>query len=143
GIVAAQVCRLSGKRPTEYCQGEFTQTADGTYQTVSSVYTEYFVRGTQPDQDCDVHANRSIFSRIAGWVGGVPPAAPVQERIDGRRAGARSADNDDDDDDERRVDAQSDDDEPDKAEEPRKKKRGFWSRLFGRGDKNDEKKPKP
>ena len=29
GIVAAQVCRLSGKRPTEACQGEVTQAADG------------------------------------------------------------------------------------------------------------------
>jgi hypothetical protein len=106
---------------------------------VSSVYTEYFVRGTQPDESCDLHANRSIFSRIAGWVGGAPPAAPVQERAGDRRADA-------DANEDRRAEAEvrdEDRDEPgDDAEAPKKKKRGFWSRLFGRGDKNDEKKPK-
>ena len=138
GIVAAQVCRLSGKRPTEDCQGDFTETADGTYQSVSSVYTEYFVKGTQPSETCDVHVNRSIFSRIAGWIGD-SPSTPAQDRAGDRRAESEAAA-----DGERRPEAREDDrDEPRDVQEPPKKKRGFWSRVFGRGDKNDEKKPKP
>ena len=138
GIVSAQVCRLSGKRATDNCIGALTQTRDGVYQTGSSVYTEYFVRGTQPEEECDAHENPSIFSRIAGWIGGDPPAAPTQERVYDRRAEA-----DRQDDDDRKVESRGDEkDEPQEVQEPPKKKRGFWSRIFGRGDKNSEKKPK-
>ena len=80
GIVAVEVCRLSGKRPGEHCYGEITHTVDGTEVTGPSVYTEYFVRGTQPDETCDVHASTSIFSRLAGWVGGASPTTPTQDR---------------------------------------------------------------
>jgi membrane carboxypeptidase/penicillin-binding protein len=135
GIVAVQVCRLSGKRPTEACEGEYVYDSDGNMRSGTSVYTEYFVRGTQPTEECTLHERRSIFSRIAGWVGGnaAPPVqaqAPVYDRggvaADGRAEARR---NDDDDDDEREV------------EQP-KKKRGFWARIFGRG-KNDDKKEPP
>jgi 1A family penicillin-binding protein len=137
GIVAAQVCRLSGQRPTDNCQGDFIQTSDGSYQSGSSVYTEYFVRGTEPEGYCTLHENRSIFSRLAGWLGGAPPSAPMQDRVGDRQASDvadapdRPADMQRDD---RQVEAQ--------PQEAPKKKRGFWSRVFGRGDKNDEKKPK-
>jgi penicillin-binding protein 1A len=136
GIVATQVCRLSGKRPTENCQGEFIQTGDGSYSTVSSVYTEYFVRGTEPDDSCTLHENRSIFSRMAGWIGAAP-SAPIQERVGDRRGN----DSDDEDDRNRQAEVRRDDREPEvQPQEPPKKKRGFWSRVFGRGDKNDDKK---
>ena len=134
GVVGAQVCRLSGKRPTENCQGEFMQTSDGSSSSVPSVYTEYFVRGTQPDDYCDLH-QRSIFSRMAGWIGGASPSAPIQNRVGERRASeddevVREAETRRD---ERQAEAQ--------PQEPPKKKRGFWSRVFGIG-KSDEKKPK-
>ncbi len=138
GIVTAQVCRLSGKRATDNCIGALSQTQDGVYQTGSTVYTEYFVRGTQPEEECDVHENPSIFSRIAGWIGGAPPAAATQERVYDRRAEA-----DRQGDDDHKVESRGDEkDEPQDVQEPPKKKRGFWSRVFGRGDKNSEKKPK-
>ena len=136
GIVAVEVCKLSGKRPGEHCYGEITHTVDGTEVTGPSVYTEYFVRGTPPDETCDVHASSSIFSRLAGWVGGASPTTPTQDR-----AVARSPD---------RVEESAAPQAASRAEEPTataeeapKKKRGFWSRVFGRGDKNDEKKPRP
>jgi 1A family penicillin-binding protein len=137
GVVAVQVCSLSGQRPTDNCQGGFIQTSDGSYQSESSVYTEYFVRGTEPEGYCTLHENRSIFSRLAGWLGGAPPSAPMQDRVGDRPASdaadapARQAEMQRDD---RQVEGQ--------PQEPTKKKRGFWSRVFGRGDKNDEKKPK-
>ena len=137
GIVGVQVCRLSGQRPTDNCQGDFIQTSDGSYQSGSSVYTEYFVRGTEPEGYCTLHENRSIFSRLAGWLGGAPPAAPMQDRVVDRQASdvAGAA--------ERQAEIQRDDRQVEaQPPEPPKKKRGFWSRVFGRGDKNDEKKPK-
>ena len=137
GIVGVQVCRLSGQRPTDNCQGDFIQTSDGSYQSGSSVYTEYFVRGTEPEGYCTLHENRSIFSRLAGWLGGAPPPAPMQDRVVDRQASdvAGAA--------ERQAEIQRDDRQVEaQPPEPPKKKRGFWSRVFGRGDKNDEKKPK-
>ena len=132
GVVSASVCRLSGKRPTEACYGSTYINDDGTYSNTNSVYTEYFVKGTEPEEYCPIHGSTSIFGRIAGWVGGgAPPAAPTQERASeavnhDRDAGdVRHADRDDDDDDD--VPAVA------KAEEQPKKKRGFWSRVFGVG----------
>jgi membrane carboxypeptidase/penicillin-binding protein len=41
-VIAVAVCRLSGSLPVEGCG--------------DAVYTEYFVRGTEPRQTCDLHA---------------------------------------------------------------------------------------
>jgi penicillin-binding protein 1A len=136
GISAAEVCKLSGKRPGEHCYGEITRTVDGTEITGPSVYTEYFVRGTQPEETCDVHTGRSIFTRMAGWIGGASPTAPAQDR-----AVARSTDRQDDP-AVREADNRAQESVATSEEAP-KKKRGFWSRIFGRGDKNNEKKPRP
>lgn len=45
GIVEAEVCTQSGKKPTAACHAD----PRGT------VRTEYFVRGTEPVEDCDAH----------------------------------------------------------------------------------------
>ena len=98
------------------------------------VYTEYFVKGTQPTDDVPAApgastsstrspassaARRRRRSRVdaagaaagaAGTTGGAPPAP---------RPGRR-----------RPVEH--------RPTEPPKKKRGFWSRVFGSGDKDDE-----
>ena len=77
--------------------------------------------------DCALHGSRSIFSRMAGWVGGRSPS-PGAERADAEvraDADARRA---------QRVDARRADDPPAEAHSrPKKKKRGFWSRVFGVG----------
>ena len=129
GIVRASVCRLSGKRPVHGCNGAIVMADDGSYTTSeSSVYTEYFVKGTVPEETCPLHTARAILDgRRADWGGQTQaPAAArgaggrdVSERVEATeavRAGASV-----------------------ESPEPEKKKRGFWSRLFGRGDKEDKK----
>lgn len=127
GVVAATVCRLSGKRPVEGCADAVTVADDGTTTSGSTVYTEYFVRGTVPDESCPIHGDRSIFSRIASWVGGSPPPAAAQNRAIDVRADAEP--------NEVPAAAARRDQEPEDVRPPEKKKRGFWSRVFGLGGK--------
>jgi membrane peptidoglycan carboxypeptidase len=140
GVVSASVCRLSGKRPTEACYGSTYISDDGTYSNANSVYTELFVKGTQPTESCPIHGATSVFGRIAGWIGGggggTTPVAPAQQRASGASNhdhaadDVRHADRDDDDEDDVPVIAQ--------APEPQKKKRGFWARVFGVGKDDDD-----
>ncbi|MGI6441452.1 MAG: transglycosylase domain-containing protein [Peptoniphilaceae bacterium] len=50
GIVEAQVCTQSGKKPTSLCYAD----PRGT------VRTEYFVRGTEPVEECDAHVSARV-----------------------------------------------------------------------------------
>ncbi len=145
GIVAVNVCRLSGKRPVEGCYGATYVSDDGGSANSSSVYTEYFVKGTQPDEDCPIHGSQSIFSRVAGWIGGSPstPSAPPQER-----ASEAIASGDPDRGVQRADQTAGANDSGDVRPEPeKKKKRGFWSKVFGIGgddkDKKKKKEPEP
>lgn len=141
GVVAAQVCRLSGKLPVDGC-GEVEVVSDsGEVSVRSMVYTEYFVRGTVPEDACDLHVRPSFWERLAGAFGGQggpapvrasdvgvpivgpplvapPPPKPVESEVAAVEA------------------------EPPKAPE---RKRGFWSRLFSRRDRSadDEEEKKP
>jgi penicillin-binding protein 1A len=136
GIVTASVCRLSGKRPVSGCQSAVVQGEDGSLETGSTVYTEYFVKGTEPEEYCPIH---TINSRVASWSGdswSMP--APASSADTRSRVESAPPDNP------QVVAAGA---EPPEAKEPEKKKRGFWSRLFGRGkddDKpRDKKEPRP
>ena len=134
GIVSASVCRLSGQRPADGCSSAVIEADDGSSTTASTVYTEYFVKGTVPTEICPLHSYRAIDSRTASWTGGTVPSGVTPthsangQRIEpatpatlGTRAEAAAAE--------------------EAKKEPEKKKRGFWSRLFGRGkDKDDEDK---
>jgi hypothetical protein len=138
GIVAVNVCRLSGKRPVEGCYGATYVTDNGDYANSSSVYTEYFVKGTQPDEDCPIHGSQSIFSRVAGWVGGGSPSAPPQERAS-EAIGSGDADRGV----QRADQSASVNESADARPEPeKKKKRGFWSRVFGVGGDDDKDRDK-
>ena len=56
-VVAVEVCRLSGALPGEGCRHAASISADGRrLRYKSMVYTEYFVRGTEPQQTCAIHA---------------------------------------------------------------------------------------
>ena len=132
-VVGLNVCRISGKLPTGGCDNVAVVNRDGTLEKRSMVYTEYFVRGTQPAEICALHSP-SFTERLAGIFGkdagvpvvaadvGLPPAAEhvgnVGEPDGCGRRGRRD----------------------EKVEEP-KKKRGFWSRVFGRGE-DDAGRPK-
>ncbi len=134
GVVTANVCRLSGKRPASGCYGSYVQAADGSYTVTSSVYTEHFARGTVPEETCPIHTYRPTFdTRTASWTGapaGAPAvtnAAPgVAARADAPQPAAQ-------------VEARAEAEKQAEVKEPEKKKRGFWARVFGIGKDKDDK----
>lgn len=139
-VTAVNICRVSGKLPNGGCHSQQVATRDGYLETRSLVYTEYFRKGTQPGSVCPLHPSPSFFERMADAVGietgtpvsaeaaglPTPPPASTSGVVTPGAVPTPQADSP-------------------KADEPEKKKRGFWSRLFGRGgdDKNDKKKDPP
>jgi penicillin-binding protein 1A len=136
-VVAVNVCRLSGKLPSAGCESAQVVTKDGQLETRSLVYTEYFARGTQPTTVCPIHEPPSILERLAGAFGKddrIPVAAdnsglptPPSTSTSGSAPGIEK-------DREKPVEERT-------SEEP-KKKRGFWSKVFGVGDKKTEEEKK-
>jgi penicillin-binding protein 1A len=121
GLMAANVCRDSGKLPGAFC---------------TRVVTEYFARGTAPTEVCQDH-NFLLAAHLAttlpdGTVRSTEalPAPPPGPSAPVVAVSSAPRDND--------VVMAS------KTEEEPKKKRGFWGRLFGRGndDERDETKEK-
>jgi 1A family penicillin-binding protein len=132
-IVSVSVCKLSGKRPASGCDSVQVVRDDGTTTDRSMIITEYFVRGTEPQETCDLHIGRSLFAKVGDLfhsspsaehdrpeVGAPQPTTPATGAA--TEAGRAPAD------------------VKDEEQEQPKKKRGFWSRVFGRGDKDDDKK---
>lgn len=129
-VVTVEICRLSGKRPAAGCGAAHVTLDDGSTTERSMLMTEYFVRGTEPTDTCHLHVGRSLVARMGDWFRGspsvsreappAPPAAPPAV-----------------------VAAPAEAQEVVEAEPEPQKKRGFWSRVFGRGgdkknDKNDK-----
>ena len=75
-ITTASVCRLSGKLAVEGCEHAEVLGDDGRLEHRSMVYTEYFLKGTQPTQSCDLHQSRSLFSHVASIFGEGDKADP-------------------------------------------------------------------
>jgi penicillin-binding protein 1A len=149
-VIGVNVCRVSGKLPNRGCDHVEVLTRDGEAESRSMIYTDYFVRGTQPTEICPLHEARSLLDRLAGVFGAgddprpvsaeeVGLTAPVPTRTTGTvtpkpETAPRPADKD-------KKDEKAEKAEKDEEEEP-KKKRGFWSRLFGRGGDDDDNKKK-
>ena len=76
-VVAANVCRVSGKLPNEGCTRVEAVNRDGALETRSMVYTEYYLKGTQPTSLCPLHESDSLLHRLAGLFGGDRPEIPV------------------------------------------------------------------
>ena len=83
------------------------------------VYTDYFLAGTQPTHACELHPTRGFFGQVAALFGAdrpepppvvAPPPLPPPVRTVSAPAPP----------------------EPKAEPEAPKKKRGFWSRVFGR-----------
>jgi penicillin-binding protein 1A len=144
-VIAVNICRLSGKLPNEGCGNVAVETSDGFIENRSMIYTEYFVRGTQPTDTCQLHPQPSFFDRLAGAFGidrGAKPVDPSQMGVPAGAlpppgstaappaAGVAAASP---------AQPQTQQTAAEKKEEPKKKKRGFWSRLFGRGGDDDKK----
>jgi len=59
-VVPVEVCRVSGALPVEGCRNAAAVSPDGQIKYKSMVYTEYFVRGTEPQHTCAEHAVQYI-----------------------------------------------------------------------------------
>jgi membrane peptidoglycan carboxypeptidase len=130
GVTTASVCRLSGKLANEGCEDVEVVDERGGLTHRSMVYTEYFAKDTVPVEVCDLHRRRGFFGAVAsifreGGEGGaparvedtgVPPASTSTST-----AGQPSS-----------VDTSTV-----TPPEPPKKKRGFWSKVFGIGRDDD------
>jgi 1A family penicillin-binding protein len=129
GITTASVCRISGKLATGGCEDVEVVEENGKLTHRSMVYTEYFVNGTQPTTSCELHQKRGFLGALASAFGAgheapAPPTA-AETGLPAETADAALPSR------------------PVVQPEPPAKKRGFWSRLFGRGkdkDKDDDKK---
>ena len=125
GIIGVNVCRMSGRLPAEGCKAVDVLRDDGTVETRSMVYTEYFVRGTQPTDVCPLHPGTSFFDRIAGLFGRetepVPADAAAVPTTAGEAPPVAAAEP-----------ASQTASSPEQAP-PKKKKRGFWAKVFGVG----------
>ena len=137
-VIGLNVCRVSGKLPNGGCNSVEVINRDGNTETRSMIYTEYFVKGTQPTELCPLHPSPSFMDRIAGLFGagesvGTPVRAedaglpPAQSGTSGARASAPPP----------AADAHKGEPSKEKVEE-QPKKRGFWSRLFGKDDKKED-----
>jgi penicillin-binding protein 1A len=138
-VVSVQICRMSGRRPASNCGDVEVISRDGETKVRSMIMYEHFVKGTEPYDECPLHQGEGLLTRLGGLFGGrsspapVPEAAsPLPERSIEPPAVTDTAAP-------ARVEAR-------REEEP-KKKRGFWSRLFGSrkerpaADRDSEREP--
>jgi 1A family penicillin-binding protein len=134
-VTGVNVCRVSGKLPNEGCTDVEVVNREGMAEKRSMIYTEFYVAGTQPTSICPLHEAPSFMDRLAGLFGASPPEVPVSADQAGLPPAQRTAAN--------RPTPPSSIPEV-RPEEPKSgsetveeppKKRGFWGRLFGRGDK--------
>ena len=134
GISTATVCRISGKLATEGCQDVEVVTKDDRIEHRSMIYTEYFARGTEPTSYCDLHPTHGILTKIAAALGGETPSparvdetgTPTPTATTGASAPTGA------------VVTEAPEMTP---SAPVKKKRGFWSRVFGLGKDSEDGKP--
>ncbi|HKT80543.1 MAG TPA: PBP1A family penicillin-binding protein [Vicinamibacterales bacterium] len=131
GIVTARVCRMSGKLAVDGCDSVEVVDEEGHKSIQSLSYNEYFVAGTEPKDQCDLHKPRGIIGAIASIFHDPQPTPRIvdtglpQPMVTPPPPPAAAAE------------------APTIAEAPQpkeKEKRGFWSRVFGFGKKDDPKK---
>jgi penicillin-binding protein 1A len=136
-VTSATICRISGKRATGECTGQASVDKDGNIVTGRSVYTEYFVRGTEPQDYCPYHTH-TVTPPTMTFVSASPqpvarpaaastPDVPAPTATSGAFPAATAVA------------------EPPKAAattaETEQPKRGFWGRFFRRGANRNAKEP--
>jgi hypothetical protein len=117
GLTSANVCRASGKLPGAFCD---------------RIVADYFTRGTVPTEICQEHnfeflgnTNQIVAISTSGSpVDHLREAAHPDLAVAGVVPSPRVSD----------VVVASE------SPEPPKKKRGFWGRVFGRGDDDEREK---
>jgi hypothetical protein len=109
------------------CRDVEVENRDGALEHRSMVYTEYFARGTEPATYCELHPTRTIFTQVAGFFTGqekpVPPHAedPAVVAVAGLPPPMATAT------------GGSLSTPIENLPPPPRKKRGFFSRMFGIG----------
>jgi penicillin-binding protein 1A len=139
-VIGVNVCRVSGKLPNAGCNTVASSDDYGNLVLKSMVYTDYFVKGTQPTTLCPVHASPYVDAIAADAsnpamhvppslpAGGdratlpLPPAQGTAGITPAPQPGAPITGGKVED------------------SQPQPKKRGFWSRLFGKGKSDEDKK---
>jgi membrane peptidoglycan carboxypeptidase len=130
GVTTASVCRMSGQLASDGCHDVEVVNRDGTPDHRSMVYTEYFARGTEPTTYCELHPTRTIVTQVAGFLAGQEKPAPARADdpavVQPQAATAISG----------TIPVQIEN-----PPQPPRKRRGFWSRVFGVGkdDNPDDK----
>ena len=138
-VVPVTVCRLSGQLPTDACRGAVVFDNDGLATDRSMVYTEYFVRGTEPSDYCPLHSGAYPDAvATSGAVAAAPPVAATAGSGDTPRSlapadhlrepAATRADSNTGNSTPTTSSAAAT--SPESSPEPRR--RGFWGRLFRR-----------
>jgi hypothetical protein len=142
GVTTATICRISGKLAAEGCDHAEVIGKDGQIETRSMVYTEYFSRGTEPTEYCDMHtAANGAFGTVAGVFAEPPPrvvdhgdrahsvvSAPIGTSGTvgaGNQSGATSTPN--------VTNTSGTIDQIAPLPPDRERKSGFWRRILGRG----------
>jgi len=153
GIVGVEICRITGKRSVQGCTTVPVEAEDGSVAIRSMAFTEYFRKGTEPHGFCEEHEGANFLDRLAGFFGkdndlkpvsadqaGLPPGsiprdvpAPVSAREEASSRDDARADS---------AGTEAGRDGKAGADQP-EKKRGFWGRVFGRREKDEEKKEDP
>jgi penicillin-binding protein 1A len=123
GLVPVAICRVSGRLPNGACD---------------RVVTEYFARGGVPTRLCEEHGFFNEAGQLAStYSGGAVVSSDPRTVADIPQVAAQSGDAP-----VAAVATQSPSSIVMATEtEDRPKKRGFWGRVFGRGDKDKDDKP--
>jgi penicillin-binding protein 2D len=136
-VVGVNVCRLSGKLPNYGCTNVVTADENGNLESKSLVYTDYFVKGTQPTTSCPLHPGGVTIDAAAfpgqipvptaGQMPGPLPASSSSSHgtvTGGTVTGGTVTGG--------TVTGGTIDAQPQPGPQPQKKK-GFWKRIFGGG----------
>ena len=131
-VVGVTVCRLSGKLPNYGCTNVVTADENGNLESKSLVYTDYFVKGTQPTTTCPLHPGgvtidaaafpAPISVPTAGQMPGPLPASSSSSSSRGTVTGGTVTGG--------TITGGTTDAQPQPGPQPQKKK-GFWKRIFG------------
>ena len=137
GLTSATICRLSGALATDSCRNAVEIDDKGNVSDKSMVYSEYFVKGTEPRTFCPIHdayEDRSWWRILTGGRD-ERPHVPARDVVVERRSDERRADN-------RPASAETVQPEgvtggvltqPEaQASSAEPRRRGFWGRIFGR-----------
>ena len=140
GLVGVAVCRISGQLPDAGCSDVEVIGDSGEVSHRSMVITDYFRQGKAPSQVCPLHPDHNMLSTMAGWFGkdSTKPVSASELGLPTQSAPGVAAQSQTDSDAKRAAEAPSGADAA-----PTKKKRGFWSRVFGKDNKDKPTPPPP